>query len=175
MLKIGGIYSLKNNLYIVIFDKGTIAYYGFCFFSKFKNNEKLQESIKNQIHEYKTAYTTHKNYIQWFYGTKEKLITNITGYIGKINNEILIIGRNLFDRIVVGNFEVTYDYCLKKYNCINCKYLITNIDYKIKDYYYICSKDNTKTGYFENMIESVCENFKIKDKNNWMIYHKYNN
>lgn len=163
MLKIGGIYSLKNNLYIVILDKGVVNCYGFCFFSKFQNNENLQKSIKNQIQEFSTEYDFTKNYIQWFYDIEENLNNNITGYIGKINDEILNIGKQIVEMVCVSDFEYTSEYCLNQYNCINCKYLKPIFDYTGTELYYFCNKDDTIHGYIEDMKVSNCKNFETRD------------
>ena len=163
MLKIGGIYSLKNNLYIVILDKGVVNCYGFCFFSKFKNNENLQESIKNQIQEFSTEYDFTKNYIQWFYDIEKNLNNNITGYIGTINEELLNIGKQIVEMVNVSDFEYTYEYCFNQYNCMKCKYLRQTFDYTGTELYYFCNKDNTINGYIEDMKVSNCEKFEVKD------------
>ena len=163
MLKIGGIYSLRNNLYIVIFDKGFTEYYGFCFFSSFQNNEKLQKSIKNQLKEYSLEYEPNKNYVQWCYGTEDILKSNISGYIGQIDEEILDIGNKIFEIVCVIKFEYTYEYCLNQYNCINCKYLTQTFDYTGTELYYFCNRDDTINGYIEDMKVYNCKNFEVKD------------
>lgn len=164
MLKIGGIYSLSNNLYIVIFDKGFAEdYYGFCFFSSFQNNEKLQKNIKNQLKEYSLEYDPYKNYVQWCYGPEDILKSNISGYIGQIDEEILQIGNKIFDIVDVTKFEYTYDYCFKQYTCMNCKHLTQTFDYTGTELYYFCNKDDTINGYIDDMKVSNCKNFETRD------------
>ena len=164
MLKIGGIYSLRNNLYIVIFDKGFAEYYyGFCFFSSFQNNKKLQKSIKNQIQEYSQEYDLNKNYVQWCYVTEDILKSNISGYIGQIDEEILQIGNKIFEIVDVATFEYTYNYCFEQYNCMNCKHLTQTFDYTGSELYYFCNRDDTINGYIEDMEVSNCENFETRD------------
>ena len=123
----------------------------------------MQKSIKNQLKEYSLEYDPYKNYVQWCYGPEDILKSNISGYIGQIDEEILQIGNKIFDIVDVTKFEYTYDYCFKQYNCLNCKHLTQTFDYTETELYYFCSKDETINGYIDDMKVSNCKNFETRD------------
>lgn len=162
MLKVGGIYSLNNiNMFVVILDKGYKEYYGFCFFSSSSNNDKLKEIIEKKIKKYSTIYDNQENYLYWFYEKEQVLNPYITGYVGKVDEKIEIYGRTILNIAPIEQFQKTYDYFLKKCRCNNCKYLISTLDYTGTEPYYICTKNDEITGYRDDMVEYVCEQFKM--------------